>query len=250
MRDPFAARLAGDRGTAILRELPHSIVLRFGLAIRTRFGDELLLEALAAHRITTVPSVGCGLDARPWRLDLPPDLRWIEIDFAGILDYKDGLMSGETLRCRRERMVADVNDPAQRRAIYEAAGSAPALMITERLLPYLPAATVDALAGESRRRSSVAHWIADFTTSAFNKAIGGDQTMQSVRHVQAPDSLKGEEVREVIQRNGWMSAARRSCITDCGFAMERVRRMTGGATPPPMAVSPDDPTGVHRFTGG
>jgi len=35
-------------------------------------------------------------------------------------------MSGETPRCRRERLTLDVNDPAQRRTMYEAAGSAPA----------------------------------------------------------------------------------------------------------------------------
>jgi O-methyltransferase involved in polyketide biosynthesis len=46
VRDPFAARLAGERGPAILGELPHAAVLRLGLAIRTRFVDELLLEAL------------------------------------------------------------------------------------------------------------------------------------------------------------------------------------------------------------
>ena len=39
-------------------------VARFGLAVRTVFIDELLCEALAAHAITTVLSVGCGLDTR------------------------------------------------------------------------------------------------------------------------------------------------------------------------------------------
>ena len=46
VRDPFAARLAGDRGFAILAALPHSNVLRLGLAVRTSFVDEVLLEAL------------------------------------------------------------------------------------------------------------------------------------------------------------------------------------------------------------
>lgn len=47
VHDPFAARLAGERGLAILRALPHSAVVRFGLAVRTRFVDESLLDALA-----------------------------------------------------------------------------------------------------------------------------------------------------------------------------------------------------------
>src|SRR6476469_5018268 len=102
VRDPFAARLAGERGMAMLRALPQAEMMRFGIGVRSRFMDELLLEALASKPIATVLSVGCGLDTRPWRLEMPPDLRWIEVDFADLLDYKEALMSGETPRCRRE----------------------------------------------------------------------------------------------------------------------------------------------------
>jgi methyltransferase (TIGR00027 family) len=246
--DPFAARLAGERGVAILRALPHSNVLRLGLAIRTRFIDELLLEALAIHPIATVLSVGCGLDTRPWRLDLPHDLRWIEIDFADVLDYKERLLSGEKPRCRRERLTVDLNDAAQRRAMYETAGSSPALMITEGLLLYLPAATVDALAGETSTHGGVAHWISDITTAAFSKVLGGGMdTMQSIRHVQASDALKGEQILEVLQRHGWTTSAMRSYISDVEFVMERVRRAMGGTTPPRRPYPPGDPTGIHRF---
>jgi methyltransferase (TIGR00027 family) len=104
--DPFAARLAGERGVAILNAMPYANVARFGLAVRTRLIDDLLLEALATHPIATVLSVGCGLDTRPWRLELPVELRWIEIDFADVLDYKEQRMSGEKTRCRRERLTS------------------------------------------------------------------------------------------------------------------------------------------------
>jgi methyltransferase (TIGR00027 family) len=255
IRDPFAARLAGERGVAILNALPpaNAKVLRFGMAIRTLFVDELLLEALAAHPIKTVLSVGCGLDTRPWRLDLAPDLRWIEIDFADMLDYKDGIMSGEKPRCRRERLTVDLNDPAQRSAMYEAAGPEPALMITEGLLLYLPAATVEALATETGRHSNlnlnVSHWISDITTSRFSKVLGGGtDTMQSIRHVQASDCLPGEQILEVLHRHGWTTDALRSYITDVGFVQDRVRRMMGTTPPPPRPqFPPGDPTGVLRF---
>jgi methyltransferase (TIGR00027 family) len=248
VRDPFAARLAGERGPAILRGLPHSAVLRLGLAIRTRFVDELLLEALRAYPIASVLSVGCGLDTRPWRLSLPSNLRWIEIDFADVLDYKDRLMSGEKPTCPRERLTVDLNHSEQRRAMYEVAGSAPALMITEGLLLYLPAATVEALAAESWNQSGVAHWISDVTTSAFSKVLGGGaDTLQPIRHVRASDCLKGEQILDLLQRCGWTTSARRSYITDVGFVLGRLRRMMGGATPPSRPYPPNDPTGVHRF---
>jgi methyltransferase (TIGR00027 family) len=248
VHDPFAARLAGERGMAILRALPQPDMMRFGIGVRSRFMDELLLEALASNPIATVVCVGCGLDTRPWRLELPPDLRWIEVDFADMLDFKDSIMSAETPRCRRERLTVDVTDAAQRRILYAAAGPAPSLMITEGLLMYLPGAAVEALAAEAWQESGIAHWMSDVNTTAFAKAIGMD-TMQSVRNVQAPDFLQGEEILDVIRRNGWAPAARRSYLTDMAFAMPRIQRLMGDrprpAGPPP--VPPDDPTGVHRF---
>jgi len=248
VHDPFAARLAGERGKAFLRGLPQPEMMRFGVGVRSRFMDELLLEALASKPIGTVLSMGCGLDTRPWRLELPPDLRWIEVDFADMLDYKDSLMSAETPRCRRERITADLNDAVQRRTIYPAVGLAPALMITEGLLMYLPAATVEALAAEVWRESGIAHWMSDITTTAFAKAINMD-TMRSVRNVQASDFLQGEQILECVRRYSWVTAARRSYLTDMAFAMARIQRLMGDRPQPagPPPVPPDDPTGVHRF---
>lgn len=248
VKDPFAARLAGERGMAILQGLARPEMMQFGVGIRSHFIDELLLEALGSNRIETVLSLGCGLDTRPWRLDLPRDLRWIEVDFPEMLDYKEGLMSGETPRCRRERLTADLNDPMQRRTLYTAVGQGPAFMITEGLLMYLPAATVEALAAESPQESGIAHWMCDIMSTEFSKAVQVD-TIQSVRNVQASDFLQGEQIVELVRRYGWETASRRSYLTDMAFAMERGQKLAGNqprpAGPPPVA--PDDPTGIHRF---
>jgi len=251
VHDPFAARLAGERGMAMLRSLHRPEWLRFGIAIRSHFIDELLLEAVTANSIATVLSLGCGLDARPWRLELPADLRWIEVDFAAMLDYKDARMLSEKPRCRREPIAADMNDAGQRRAIYAAVGQAPALMITEGLLMYLPAASVEAIAGEPWRESGIARWIADITTSTFSKAINMDAN-RSITSLQAPDFLHGEQILELVQRNGWSSSARRSYLTDMAFAMPRIKRLMGDTPPPagPPPVPPGDPTGIHLFARG
>ena len=248
VRDPYAARLAGERGMAILRHTPQPEKMRFGIGIRSHFLDELLLEALSAQSIATVVSLGCGLDTRPWRLQLPSNLRWIEVDFADMLDYKEGILASEKPHCLRERLVADVNDAGQRRRLYSAVGAAPALMITEGLLMYLPASTIEALATESWQQSGIAHWMMDIMTTAFGAAIQLD-SMTAVRHVQADDHLKGEQIVELARRHGWISAARRSYITDMAFAMPRIRRTMPAEAEPkgPPPVAPDDPTGVLRF---
>ena len=116
---------------------------------------------------------------------------------------------------------------------------------------YLPAATVEALAREPFAHSGIRHWMSDVTTTAFTKAIGGADAMRSLRHVQASDYLTGEEILELVRRNGWRTAARRSYITDLAFANERIERMMGGRPrPEPPPFAPDDPTGVHRFVHG
>ena len=248
-RDPFAARLAGERGFAILDGLSWAMVLRFGMAVRTRFIDELLADALAIHSIRTVLSVGCGLDTRPWRLDLPSSLRWIEVDFPDVLDYKHGLLAGEKAHCHVERLSVDLNDAAQRRTMYEAAGTEQSLVITEGVLMYLPAATVDALAAEIPTASGVSHWISDITTSDFGKAIRGGRPLESgFEHVRAPDALAGEQILDVLRPRGWTTEAMRSHTRDIAFAHDRARRVFGQrpqSAPPPFA--PDDPTGIHRF---
>jgi hypothetical protein len=75
-------------------------------------------------------------------------------------------------------------------------------------------------------RVLVSYWLSDVVTSGFAKAIQMD-TARTVRHVQATDSLEGLQILEVVQRHGWVTDARRSYITDMGFAMERVWRMLG-----------------------
>jgi methyltransferase (TIGR00027 family) len=249
VQDPFAARLAGERGMAIFHGLPYPGLTQFGIGLRSRFVDELLLEALASQSITTVLSLGCGLDTRPWRLDLPSALRWIEVDFPEMLDYKDAVLAAETPRCRRERITADLNDPAQRRALFDAAAPGTGLMITEGLLMYLPGSTVEALAAEAAA-SSVGHWICDVSTAAFGSALSPKQDgMKFIRHVQASDSLRGEGILAAINGHGWTSAAHRSFFRDLGFAAARIKRMMGDRPPsPPPPIPPDDPTGVHRFS--
>jgi methyltransferase (TIGR00027 family) len=248
VRDPFVARLAGDRGLAMFRTLPHPEIMCFGMAIRTRFIDELILDVLASTALATVVSVGCGLDTRPWRLNLPPDLRWIEIDFPAVLDYKDKLLGAEATRCRRERLPVDLNDPGQRASAYATVGQAPTLMLTEGLLMYLPAQTVRSLASEPPRESGITHWISDIVTTSFRQAIGGGGS-RVVDHVMAEDHLAGEQILHTLYSHGWQTAVRRSYITDVGFASERIRQMAAGKAGPPKPppFEPGDPSGVHLF---
>jgi methyltransferase (TIGR00027 family) len=250
VRDPFAARLAGDRGRAILNALPGSQFLNFGIAIRTRFLDELVMQTIAGQGIATVLSAGCGLDSRPWRLDLPASLRWIEVDFQDMLDYKTAAMAGEAPKCRLERIAADLNDPTQRQAVFAAAGSATALLITEGLLMYLPASTVDAFATESVTMSGVRYWLMDCSSMDLARQIGLD-SRGTIQNVRAAGHLEGVQILETVQRHGWKPMRFLSYSRDAReYAAERIQAAvqafaaSGRPLPTPP---PDDPSGVYLF---
>src|SRR5579863_4030363 len=126
VRDPFAGRLAGPRGDAILRGITGWQLMCFGVGLRTRFLDDLVIDTIAREDIRVVLSIGAGLDTRPWRLALPPDLRWIEADFPEMVNYKARALAAEEPKCRLERVAADVTAEGQREALFGAADGFPA----------------------------------------------------------------------------------------------------------------------------
>ena len=98
INDPYAARLAGERGLAIVSAVGQDW-MGIGLSVRTHLIDQLLSEITNQHWATTVVNLGAGLDARPWRMDLPGALHWIDVDFAPILDYKLNALANEKPKC-------------------------------------------------------------------------------------------------------------------------------------------------------
>jgi methyltransferase (TIGR00027 family) len=233
---------------AIVRELPRKEIMEFGIAVRTRFIDDLLMKCIAEQGIRTVVSLGCGLDARPWRLELPPELLWIEVDFADILAYKEEALASVRPKCRLRRMVADITDAEQRQAVYRAASDAPGLMITEGLLTYLPADTVSALASEPPAVSGIRFWIADLTSPVFAHTVGMWRYGQ-IRAVEADDHLNGAEIRDAILSAGWETAEAKRYVAELAtLAGPRLKEMAAARPenePRPGIISPDDFTGAH-----
>jgi len=248
VRDPFASRLAGARGMAIARSLPQIEIMCFGVGIRSRFLDELVFDAIGDGKAGTVLNLGAGLDTRPWRLDLPRDLRWIEVDLPAISDYKRSILEGETPKCKLERLTADLTNPEQRAAALRAAGPDPALLITEGLLSYLPAASVEALAAEPVRVGGVRYWLLDIATREVSLRVRMN-SFESIQRMRAEDHLDGAQILDAVHRNGWTSLRHRSYTVDAlEAARQRIWSLSAGRPPeeaaPPL---PDDPSGVHLF---
>ena len=96
-QDPYARRLGGERGEAIVRSMPGGAATSWPMVVRTAVMDEIILRCLQ-QGAKTVLNLAAGLDARPYRMALPPTLRWLHVDLPDMLDYFREHMQGETPR--------------------------------------------------------------------------------------------------------------------------------------------------------
>ena len=170
--DPYADRLAGAPGHEIARRTKPAAV-RHGVVLRTAMLDRLIAHAANGEGFDSVLNLAAGYDTRPYRLDLPDALRWIEVDVPAILDRKRELLLGETPHCQLESVALDLADRSARLALFErvAGASARTLVVTEGLLSYLDPEDVAELALDLRASSAFAVWLTDISSGTMSRHV-------------------------------------------------------------------------------
>jgi methyltransferase (TIGR00027 family) len=212
-RDPYARRLAGERGEAIASSMPFSEEATWAWIARTYLYDQFITERIGAGADLVV-NLAAGLDARPYRMDLPPLLRWIEVDLPGILDYKEGILAGEKPKCALERARLDLSDVTARRELFGLLGSqsSNALIITEGLLIYFTPDEVAELAKDLAAAAGFRHWVMDIASPGLRRIlerhigpfVGAGDTRLQFAPVEGPPFFepygwKPEEVRGMLK---------------------------------------------------
>src|SRR6185437_10763890 len=137
-RDPYAHRLAGSRGEQIMAEVAHAGDNDWAWVMRTYVFDRVIREELQ-QGTDMVLNLAAGLDARPYRMELPPHLDWVEMDLPRIFAYKNEILRDERPLCRVEQVSVDLSDADARRAAFARAmtGHSRVLVLSEGLLIYL-----------------------------------------------------------------------------------------------------------------
>jgi methyltransferase (TIGR00027 family) len=165
-RDPYARRLAGERGESIVRSLKSGRSHAWAMITRTAVLDEMISKIIARDGTDLVLNLAAGLDTRPYRLELPASLRWVDVDLPGILDYKREQLAAERPRCRLETVALDLTDIHARRALFARLGAEArrVLVVTEGLLVYLTAEQVAGLATDLHTPPSFGVWLAEIAS--------------------------------------------------------------------------------------
>jgi methyltransferase (TIGR00027 family) len=157
-QDPLAARLVEGRGRAIANAIRGGSFTAWSVALRTVIIDDFIRDAVAGG-CDTVLNLGAGLDTRPYRLELPPSLSWIEVDFPSTIDFKEERLRGEVPRCRLQRIRRDLVDGAERRRLFDEIEGKKILVLTEGVVPYLRNEDVAQLAAELHARPRYVFWV-------------------------------------------------------------------------------------------
>lgn len=217
-RDPHARRLAGDRAEAIARGMPAFRSGTWPMVVRTCVFDELVLRAVRTEGFDTVVNLAAGLDARPWRLDLPAATRWFDVDLPDILAYKREALAAEKPACVYSAEALDLRDAPARRALFERIGrdSRRTVVLTEGLLVYLTDADVASLATDLHAQRSFRWWVIDLVNPKLLRMLrrrwsktlaGGDATLQ-FGPAEGPRFFEPYGWREIEFRSTWDEAHR------------------------------------------
>ncbi|NUO62076.1 MAG: class I SAM-dependent methyltransferase [Gemmatimonadaceae bacterium] len=218
-RDPFARRLAGERGEEIVATLKQGRATAWAMIVRTAIFDEIIRERVASGGVDLVVYLAAGLDARPWRLELPASLRWVDVDFPPMIEYKTALLRGETPRCRYEAIPADLTNAAVRDALFTQLGASASrvLVISEGLLVYLDAEQVKELARALHAVPTFRWWLADVGNQRLLKML---QKQWGSAMDRAPMKFGVDDLDGFFGTLGWRVAQFRSAILEA----RRLRR--------------------------
>lgn len=164
--DPYARMLAGERGEEMMRTMRGGRSNKWAMVVRTCVYDEIILRLIQQNSVDTVLNLAAGLDTRPYRLQLPATLHWIEVDLPDILTYKEEKLANEQPTCQLERVKLDLADSEARKALFARvnAGAKQVLVITEGLMIYLTAEQATSLATDLHTEPNFRYWLTELTS--------------------------------------------------------------------------------------
>jgi methyltransferase (TIGR00027 family) len=223
-RDPFARRLAGARGEEIAANLSAGDRQIWAWITRTYLFDQFIAEQVA-QGVDMIVNLAAGLDARPYRMDLPATLNWVEVDLPHLLCYKQEILRDEKPICSLERVGLDLADQGARRELFDQLGrkALRVLILSEGLLVYLDRKQVSSMAADLARPSSFDRWVVDLASPGLLRMLQR-QWQQQLAKADAPLKFAPREGPNFFSEHGWQPLEVRSILKTAA----RLKRLSFG----------------------
>ncbi len=201
--DPFAKLLMGQHGQKIAESMRStSRYTEWAVVARTVIIDRFINE-LIKHDIDTVINLGAGLDTRPYRMDLPTELTWIEVDYPRVIDHKNTLLKAEQPHCQLTRVALDLADRTKRKEWFAsiAARAKNVLILTEGVILYLSPSHVAELAEDLRAHSCFKYWISEYFHPRIYPYL--KRMMRTAQLQKSPFLFYPDDWFEFFRTHGW-----------------------------------------------
>ncbi|MGH9639361.1 MAG: class I SAM-dependent methyltransferase [Bryobacteraceae bacterium] len=200
--DALAETLAGERGKKIAQAMPMTFWTGWSVVLRTCIIDDYIRWAIG-EGVDTVLNLGAGLDTRPYRMELPESLVWIEADYPHMIEFKEERLAKEKPRCRLERVKIDLANVAERRHMLAAvdARARKMLVLTEGVVPYLSEEQAASLAEDLRTMANARYWVLDYFSPEVVKYRGRNGMHRHMRN--APFKFAPEDWWGFFEKHGW-----------------------------------------------
>ena len=211
-KDPYARALAGERGERIAAALKFTEENAWSFIARTYLFDRFV-SRLVQHGADTIVNLAAGLDTRPYRMELPASLRWVEVDLPDIFDYKEEILGDAKPVCELERVRLDLSNEDGRRGLFADIGQRAkhVAVISEGLIIYLMPDAVAALARDLAGPPAFQHWILDLASPGLmemmKSSVGSAMSAAGAPFIFAP-----AEGPPYFSAHGWQPIEVRSLL--------------------------------------
>lgn len=202
-KDPYAKILVGDHAEKIENMRSEATRwTRWTVVIRTYIIDRMVQD-LISKGVTTFVNLGAGLDSRPYRLNLGAHIRWIEVDFSHVIEYKKNQLEKFTPLCQLERISLDLSKRELRKSLFAelAQKHGNIAVLTEGVLPYLTQDQVAELSEDMKAHSNFKYWITEYISPKSYSYLKDPQRMKVVKN--APFQFFPEDWMGFFETRGW-----------------------------------------------
>lgn len=202
-KDPFASKLVGQHGAAIANDMQKtSMYVEWAVVSRTVIIDRLILQ-LISEGLEAVVNLGAGLDARPYRMNLPANFKWIEVDFPKMIKMKSEILKNDKPVCDLVRIEADLSNDSERwKVLSDAAiGLKKVLILTEGVLPYLSEEQVSNLSKDILAQERYKFWVCEYFDPVIYKYLKDSRRMRKMKN--APFKFYPPNYLGFFETRGW-----------------------------------------------